>query len=151
MRVHNGVDYEVETTIPEPGTEISTRKTFEASWIYAKKPRARVEIPNITNEILRYLRLCNILVEIWFAAERRILLTSWTRFVIYQRHSYGGLREVRLQFSSEFVILEHGLVHRCLIEVSFVRQRSQSAFPAVMMNPPTRRPIRDNADSSVFG
>ncbi|EYC14339.1 hypothetical protein Y032_0041g480 [Ancylostoma ceylanicum] len=62
MRVHNGVDYEVETTILEHETEISARKTLEAFWIHAKNPKMnrKEECPTITNELLPYLRLCNI-------------------------------------------------------------------------------------------
>ncbi|EYB88370.1 hypothetical protein Y032_0248g83 [Ancylostoma ceylanicum] len=62
MRVHNGVDFEVETTILEFETEISARKTLEAFWIHVKNPKMnrKEECPTITNELLPYLEWCDI-------------------------------------------------------------------------------------------
>ena len=62
MRVHNGFDYEVETTNLETETEISARKTLEAFWIHSKNPKMnrKEECSIITNELYPYLRLCDI-------------------------------------------------------------------------------------------
>ncbi|EYC22134.1 hypothetical protein Y032_0017g3171 [Ancylostoma ceylanicum] len=81
MRVHDGVDYEVETTILQLETEISARKTLEAFWIHVKNPKMnrKEECPTITNELLPL-----------------ILLTSFDAFgrLTTPPHFCGGLTEV---------------------------------------------------------